>query len=494
MPSASVILEQLFQIANRYRELAIAWHLLVALVLILVGAGWRPSRRVGVLLLAGPLVSVAVLARLAGNPFNSAVFGLLALSLLVIGSVGAGPPLRVLSGYERVLPVALIGFGLVYPHFVQGASWFTYLHAAPFGLLPCPTLALVTGVTLLVRGLDARPWCWLLAAAGFLYGLLGVLRLGVYLDLPLLVGVVALLIRAEGERAARILRLRPSDGLLLFFVLAFTLSWGGVMLLISRRGLHAGETPGLASAMLVFLAMLAGPSLASVGLTAWLQGRAGLQRLGAAVRRWRQPLRWYALVALAPLLLLVLLLVLSLGWPRFVPDIFSSEAPGQLAASALLVGLAAGCFEELGWTGFATPRLLARFGVVRAGVTLGVPWALWHGLADYWGSAASFGSLWPAHMAEWVVALTAFRVLMTWAYARTGSLPLAMAMHAGFTGGQALLWPGTLTPVEGLIWYGWFGVMLWLLVAWFVPPQGSRLADADQALHASHSGHAPGGL
>ena len=386
-----------------------------------------------------------------------------------------------MDGYRRVLPLGLIGFGLVYPHFLPGEPWFAYLFAAPFGLLPCPTLALVTGVTLLVRGLDLRPWCWLLAAAGFLYGLLGVLRLGVYLDLPLLAGAVALLVRAEGEHAARAFRWRPTGGLPLFFLLAFTLSWGGVLLVISQRGLNAGTTPALDGAVLVFLSMLAGPSLAAVGLTAWWDGLAGLQRLGAAVRRWRLPLRWYALVALAPLLLGLLLLALSLGWPRFVPDIFSTEAPGQLAASALLVGLAAGFFEELGWTGFATPRLLARFGVVRAGITLGVPWALWHGLADYWGNAASFGALWPAHMAEWVVALTAFRVLMIWAYAQTGSLPLAMAMHAGFTGGQALLWPGTITPTEGMIWYGYFAVILWLVVLWFVPGQDLRAGVARQA-------------
>jgi hypothetical protein len=76
-------------------------------------------------------------------------------------------------------------------------------------------------------------------------------------------------------------------------------------------------------------------------------------------------------------------------------------------------------------------------------------------------------------MFEWVVALTAFRVLMTWAYARTGSLPLGMAMHAGFTGGQALLWPGTVSPAEGLIWYGYFGCVLWLAVVWFVPADRS---------------------
>ena len=472
MPSAAEILEQAFAIASRFRALAVAWHLGVGVVVLLALRGWRPSRRVTAVLLAAPLSSVAVIAALVGNPFNSVGLGLLAVAVLAIGLSPGPAPRPVVNRRQRLLPAALVAFGLLYPHFLPGTGWAHYLYAAPLGLLPCPTLALVAGATLLVQGLGSRLLRYLMAAWVLMYGLLGVFRLGVLLDVALLVAAAALVAQAAGERrsSARRSSAGRKDGLLRYFGLAFAISWTAVVLAIWTTGLGSAPGPSLGATALVFLAMLAGPSGAAIGLTAWLEGRAGLGRLGAAILRWRLPGRWYAMVVVAPALMALVLAGLSLGWPGFRPEIFTSTTPGQIAAAALIAGLAAGFFEELGWTGFATRRLLDRWGVVRAGLTLGLPWALWHALPDFWGSGRSFGVLWPVHMVQWVVALTAFRVLMTWAYARTGSLPLAMLMHAGFTGGQALLWPATRSPVEGLMWYGYFAAMLSLVALWFVSP------------------------
>jgi hypothetical protein len=233
MPSASAIVEQAFEIAHRFGHVALGWHLAAALIFVVLLRGWwRPSRRAGALLLAAPLASAAIVAGLAGNHFTAAVMAMLALSRVIVGSRdGAGEPLRLVEGYRRVLPAALVGFGLLYPHFLEGSPWIAYLYAAPFGLLPCPTLALVTGVTLLVHGLDSRRWCWLLAAAALFYGLLGVFHLRVAIDVALLVGALALAARATGPQwFLAALRLRPKDGLLAYFILAFAISWGLVLL------------------------------------------------------------------------------------------------------------------------------------------------------------------------------------------------------------------------------------------------------------------------
>ena len=60
---------------------------------------------------------------------------------------------------------------------------------------------------------------------------------------------------------------------------------------------------------------------------------------------------------------------------------------------ALAVGIASDLFEELGWTGFATPRLLARHGCLAAGLGLGVLWATWHIGPDVPGTAAEWSDL-----------------------------------------------------------------------------------------------------
>jgi hypothetical protein len=86
-------------------------------------------------------------------------------------------------------------FGLVYPHFTHTSSPFGYLYAAPTGLVPCPTLSLAIGVALIADGLGSRAFSLVLAAAGLFYGIFGVARLGVLLDVGLVAGAGVLLVR-----------------------------------------------------------------------------------------------------------------------------------------------------------------------------------------------------------------------------------------------------------------------------------------------------------
>jgi membrane protease YdiL (CAAX protease family) len=54
-------------------------------------------------------------------------------------------------------------------------------------------------------------------------------------------------------------------------------------------------------------------------------------------------------------------------------------------------GLGAGIFEELGRSGFSTPRLLAWHAYLATALLIGLPWAIWHVLGDYLGGAG-YGS------------------------------------------------------------------------------------------------------
>jgi membrane protease YdiL (CAAX protease family) len=152
--------------------------------------------------------------------------------------------------------------------------------------------------------------------------------------------------------------------------------------------------------------------------------------------------------------------------PDFVPALVGTPDKGALVILALVWGLGAGFLEELGWTGFATPRLLSQFGVFTSGLVLGLIWGFWHLFASYWGASAGWGDLYGPYFVVWCIgSFTAFRVLMTWAYSRTGSLLLAQLMHASFTGGQALLSPPLPPGVTSLYWYLAFAGILWLVVA-----------------------------
>ncbi|MEO8545748.1 MAG: CPBP family glutamic-type intramembrane protease [Burkholderiaceae bacterium] len=242
-----------------------------------------------------------------------------------------------------------------------------------------------------------------------------------------------------------------------FFALAFGISWGGILFVLNATDFNLLDLRPLDTG-LIFVLMLLGPSVAGLALTALLEGRAGLHRLRARSAQWRAGLRWY-LVALMtmPLLLLATLWPLSI----FLDPAFSPRFQWPLFA----IGLVAGSFEEVGWTGFAAPRLLHRQRLFVAGLWLGLLWALWHVLVDFRQNSSALGTLWLLEFAVFYVgALTAYRLLMTWVYANTQSLLLAVLMHASYTGWLFVLYPATSLE-QGLVWQTGFTVVLWVAVA-----------------------------
>jgi hypothetical protein len=192
MPTPTEILAGLTRIANDAFGLAVAWHLAIAVALVALAAGWRPSRRLAGALLALPAASASALAFGFGNPFNGAMFAALAAALLGLAlrldgrAAGTGPT------WATAIGAAMILFGWVYPHFLVDKPALAYLYGAPTGLVPCPTLSLTIGFALVAGGLGSRAWSLTLAAAGLFYGAFGAARLGVTLDIGLLAGAIGL--------------------------------------------------------------------------------------------------------------------------------------------------------------------------------------------------------------------------------------------------------------------------------------------------------------
>ena len=192
MPSPEIILSGAASIANGWRTLAIGWHALLGTFVLAVLVGWRPSNRIAGYLFTAPLLSVSALAWASGNPFNGAMFAALALFLIGIATRLSKEPVDVASSPLLLLGALLVAFGWTYPHFLTADHWTAYTYAAPFGLLPCPTLSAVIGLTLVLGMLRSKLWSMTLAAAGFAYGAIGVFTLGVTLDYGLVAGATLL--------------------------------------------------------------------------------------------------------------------------------------------------------------------------------------------------------------------------------------------------------------------------------------------------------------
>jgi uncharacterized protein len=258
-----------------------------------------------------------------------------------------------------------------------------------------------------------------------------------------------------------------------YFVLTFAISWGGALLAIGGSGGMRGTTPASDPRFVyALIAMLAGPSVTGLLLTALVHGRTGLRSFLSRLLTWRVRLAWYAAALLtAPLLMTATLLALSLMSPAFLPGLYTADDTVPLLLIGLGVGVSAGAFEELGWTGFAIPALRRRYGVPATGLIVGLWWSAWHLLPNVWSIRAASGelsvSVYLAATALGVVVgyLTAFRVLMVWVYERTESLFLAMLMHASFTASLLILNPAKIAGAHLVAYSFALAAMVWLVVA-----------------------------
>jgi len=182
----------------------------------------------------------------------------------------------------------------------------------------------------------------------------------------------------------------------------------------------------------ISLVALCGPAVAAVA-TAALLGHDALRELGAYTVRWRVPLRWYLAALLLPLP--VSALAAGLVWRAGAPG--PIEFLPVTALGLIVFALVAG--EEIGWRGFALPRLLARVGPWGASAILGVVWAAWHLPLFFMPTMPQYGSPFPAFIG-YTIGLSL--ILTVLAQRTRGSLVIATLFHGavntiGFTNTDA---------------------------------------------------------
>ena len=154
-----------------------------------------------------------------------------------------------------------------------------------------------------------------------------------------------------------------------YFGFAFLLSWGGFSLAVAPRLLR-GESVRALDTLIVFPILVLGVGIGGALQTVLIDGADGLRELRSRMDRWQVGLRWYA-VALASPTCLILAILSSLR--ALAPDF----GPNHVWVGALF-GVLPGFSEEIGWTGFALPRMLSGRSALAASIRLGLLWGLWH--------------------------------------------------------------------------------------------------------------------
>jgi membrane protease YdiL (CAAX protease family) len=109
------------------------------------------------------------------------------------------------------------------------------------------------------------------------------------------------------------------------------------------------------------------------------------------------------------------------AWPRFGAEAW------YVIPLAIVISTPFQAGEEIGWRGYALPRLTARFGLVRASLLLGVIWACWHLPQFFIRDADTYRQSFFVYLLQ----VTALSVAIAWLWARTsGSLLLPMLLHS----------------------------------------------------------------
>ena len=162
----------------------------------------------------------------------------------------------------------------------------------------------------------------------------------------------------------------------------------------------------------MFLLGIFAPSLVALALTDRVEGRAATRALFARVIQWRVSMGWYVFaVSYMPAIKLLTALVHRFAtgtWPRFGPEAW------YLMAGAILVSTWVQAGEEIGWRGYALPRLTRRFGLAPASIVLGFLWASWHLPLFFVPQTDKFGQSFPLYLLQ----VTALSVVAAWLYWR----------------------------------------------------------------------------
>jgi uncharacterized protein len=210
-----------------------------------------------------------------------------------------------------------------------------------------------------------------------------------------------------------------------YFILAYAISWAiAIPLALGKQSIIQPILPLSAHYFVAY-----GPLLSALIVTFVSEGQAGLNEIWKRVTMWRTDLVWW-IAAFSPLIIgLVIGLIVNLvslnkislsalGEVSFLP-------PLEIGALFLWI-FTFGIGEEVGWRGYALPRLQKSQSALKATSILTVFWALWH-LPQF------FYLFDPAIAVGWAIGLFAGAIVFTWLFnSSNGSILLAAIFHGCF--------------------------------------------------------------
>jgi membrane protease YdiL (CAAX protease family) len=257
--------------------------------------------------------------------------------------------------------------------------------------------------------------------------------------------------------------------LIAYFAIAFAGTWALTVPLALSSGFNLFPMPDIAFILLFIFSIYLGPFLGALIVTRATEGSTGIRQLLKRAVQWRVGVRWYLAAIFSFLLIwLAAFSVLFRGAPLrgFIanPLLLVTLFLPWLLQGILIPSLG----EELGWRGFAFPRLQAQYGPIRGTLILGALQGLWHLPILF---TPLLGPFTLEKLTTFVLTAIGGVFLYNWVFNNArGSVWIAILMHASSNAASRLLEeiiPQELNlpaPIQALS-LDWINVIIFGLVA-----------------------------
>ncbi|MGW6150196.1 CPBP family intramembrane glutamic endopeptidase [Bacillus mycoides] len=217
-----------------------------------------------------------------------------------------------------------------------------------------------------------------------------------------------------------------------FFVMAYVFSW--VVLtpfILSQWGIF----PKTKVFDLFFYAnAFVGPMLAAYIMFHTLEGKESWKKVRKSILSIKVGLKWYLFTLIViPAVMYLGMVIVNRGIPTF--HSLNTEFFVTYLISFVVIFFLGGPFpEEIGWRGFALPRLQTKFGPLKATLLLSVLWAFWHLphflTAAQRGGPSSDLSILYVHLPIFILMCLPISIILTWVYnCHHGNLFIVMLVH-----------------------------------------------------------------
>jgi len=256
--------------------------------------------------------------------------------------------------------------------------------------------------------------------------------------------------------------------IVLFFALTYIISW---IAFYGSAALSAATSVPFASTPLTGAIYLFGvftPAIVALALSAFEGGRTKTIALLRQIIELPRNAWWYifAIGYIVAIKLLAALLhrLFTGAWPLF------SNTSVLILLMATMISTPVQSGEELGWRGYALPRLATHIGLAPASILIGILWALWHLPFFFIPDTDKSGQSLPLYLLQ----VTALSVAMAWLYWRTNqSLLIVLLMHAAVNNLKDIV-PSAVNQSEQSVAFdgtlvGWLTVaLLWICAVYFL--------------------------